>query len=108
MRILRLPEVSQATGLSRSTIYRLVRSGTFPQSVALTARTIGWYSTDIEPGLQRGLPLPRIRLINEHMSPDLKVAQKFIRLITLTWDEIDDDLTTELRTPRPAPAVYSF
>lgn len=48
MRILRLPEVSQATGLSRSTIYRLVRSGTFPQSVALTARTIGWYSTDIE------------------------------------------------------------
>ena len=48
MRILRLPEVSQATGLSRSTIYRLVRSGTFPQSVALTARTIGWYSIDIE------------------------------------------------------------
>ena len=48
MRILRLPEVSQATGLSRSTIYRLVRSGTFPQSVALTARTIGCYSTDIE------------------------------------------------------------
>ena len=48
MRILRLPEVSRATGLSRSTIYRLVRSGTFPQSVALTARTIGWYSTDIE------------------------------------------------------------
>ena len=48
MRILRLPEVSQATGLSRSTIYRLVRSGSFPQSVALTARTIGWYSTDIE------------------------------------------------------------
>ena len=35
MRILRLPEVSQATGLSRSTIYRLVRSGTFPHSVAL-------------------------------------------------------------------------
>ena len=48
MRILRLPEVSQATGLSRSSIYRLVRSGTFPHSVALTARTIGWYSTDIE------------------------------------------------------------
>ena len=48
MRILRLPEVSQATGLSRSTIYRLVRSGTFPQSVALTARTIGWRIDEVE------------------------------------------------------------
>ena len=48
MRIVRLPEVSQATGLSRSTIYRLVRSGTFPQSVALTARTIGWRIDEVE------------------------------------------------------------
>ena len=48
MRILRLPEVSQVTGLSRSTIFRLVQAGNFPQSVKLTARTIGWYSTDIE------------------------------------------------------------
>jgi prophage regulatory protein len=48
MHILRLPEVSQATGLSRSTIYRLVQAGNFPPSLKLTTRTIGWYSTDIE------------------------------------------------------------
>ena len=48
MRILRFPEVSRATGLSRSTIFRLVQAGSFPPSVKLTARTIGWYSTDIE------------------------------------------------------------
>lgn len=48
MHILRLPEVSHATGLSRSTIYRLVQAGNFPPSLKLTARTIGWYSTDIE------------------------------------------------------------
>ena len=48
MRILRLPEVSQVTGLSRSTIFRLVQAGSFPPSVKLTARTIGWHSTDIE------------------------------------------------------------
>ena len=48
MRILRLPEVLRITGLSRASIYRLVRSGTFPPSVKLTARTIGWNSTDIE------------------------------------------------------------
>ena len=48
MRILRLPEVLRITGLSRASIYRLVRSGTFPPSVKLTARTVGWYSTDVE------------------------------------------------------------
>ena len=48
MRILRLPEVSRATGLSRSTIFRLVQAGSFPPSVALTARAIGWCSTDVE------------------------------------------------------------
>jgi len=48
MHILRLSEVSQATGLSRSTIYRLVQAGNFPPSLKLTTRTIGWYSTDIE------------------------------------------------------------
>ena len=48
MRILRLPEVLRITGLSRASIYRLVRSGTFPQSGALTARTVGWFSTDVD------------------------------------------------------------
>ena len=48
MHILRLPEVSQATGLSRSTIYRLVQTGNFPPSLKLTARTIGWHSKDID------------------------------------------------------------
>ena len=48
MHILRLPEVSQATGLSRSTIYRLVQTGNFPPPLKLTARTIGWHSTDID------------------------------------------------------------
>ena len=48
MRMLRLPEVLELTGLSRSTIFRLVQTGTFPPSVKLTTRTIGWFSTDIE------------------------------------------------------------
>lgn len=48
MRVLRLPEVSNATGLSRSTIFRLMQAGDFPPSIKLTSRTVGWYSTDIE------------------------------------------------------------
>ena len=59
MRILRLPEVSHATGLSRSTIYRLVRSGTFPQSVALTARTIGWRIDEVETWIAARAATPK-------------------------------------------------
>lgn len=59
MRILRLPEVSWATGLSRSTIYRLVRSGTFPQSVALTARTIGWRIDEVEAWIAARAATPK-------------------------------------------------
>jgi prophage regulatory protein len=39
---LRLPEVMTRTGLSESTIYRLVRSGEFPSPRKLGANAVGW------------------------------------------------------------------
>jgi prophage regulatory protein len=39
---LRLPEVRQCTGLSRSTLYRLIQSGDFPSPRSLGARAVGW------------------------------------------------------------------
>ena len=44
----RLPTVIQATGLGRSTIYRLVASGAFPQPVHLGPRAIAWRWSDLE------------------------------------------------------------
>jgi prophage regulatory protein len=44
----RLPTVMQATGLGRSTIYRLVASGAFPQPVHLGPRAIAWRRSDLE------------------------------------------------------------
>lgn len=41
-RILRLPEVMAITGLPRSTIYAAMANGTFPASVKLSARSVGW------------------------------------------------------------------
>jgi len=40
-RILRLPAVKAATGLSRSTIYARISEGTFPAPVALGGRAVG-------------------------------------------------------------------
>jgi prophage regulatory protein len=44
----RLPAVIQATGLGRSTIYRLVASSAFPRPVHLGPRAIAWRWSDLE------------------------------------------------------------
>ncbi|MCC7286476.1 MAG: AlpA family transcriptional regulator [Burkholderiaceae bacterium] len=44
----RLPAVIQATGLGRSTIYRLVARGTFPSPVHLGPRAVGWRWSDLD------------------------------------------------------------
>ncbi|MGN6277680.1 MAG: helix-turn-helix transcriptional regulator [Sphingomonas sp.] len=47
-RFLRLPEVKQRTGLSRSTIYDKMASGRFPKQKKLGARMSAWYETEID------------------------------------------------------------
>jgi prophage regulatory protein len=44
----RLPTVMQATGLGRSTIYRLVADGAFPAPVHLGPRAVGWRWSDLD------------------------------------------------------------
>ena len=44
----RLPTVMQATGLGRSTIYRLMADGAFPAPVHLGPRAVGWRWSDLD------------------------------------------------------------
>ena len=46
-RILRLPEVMRLTGLSKATIHRRCRDGTFPEPVRLGPQSIGWWRAEI-------------------------------------------------------------
>ncbi|WP_060857829.1 helix-turn-helix transcriptional regulator [Caballeronia sordidicola] len=52
LRMLRRKQVEERTGLSRSTIYRRMRAGTFPQAVPLGGRLVGWRAADIEQFLE--------------------------------------------------------
>ena len=45
---LRLPQVIQRTGISRSAIYKMVADGAFPVPVRIGARTVAWVESDIE------------------------------------------------------------
>ena len=47
-RILRFPEVSTRTGLSRSRLYHAMAEGTFPLSIAIGERAIGWVEAEVD------------------------------------------------------------
>jgi prophage regulatory protein len=50
--ILRRPQVEQATGLSRSTLYAMMADGAFPKPVKLGKRAVGWRASDIAAWLE--------------------------------------------------------
>ena len=50
-KILRLPNVTSMTGLSRSTIYLLISKGVFPKAINLNSRAVGWLESDVEAWL---------------------------------------------------------
>jgi prophage regulatory protein len=55
--ILRLTEVRQRTGLSRSTIYLRIEKGEFPRQVSLGARSVGWLQREVEDWINRRVQL---------------------------------------------------
>ena len=47
MRIIRLKEVIDSTGLARSTIYKNISEGSFPKPVPLGDRCVGWVESEV-------------------------------------------------------------
>lgn len=57
--MMRLPEVMNLTGLSRSALYALVKKGDFPKQVQLGPRAVAWVSTDVENWLTARIDVVR-------------------------------------------------
>ncbi|ESZ82050.1 regulatory protein [Pseudomonas aeruginosa DHS29] len=47
MRIIRLKDVIDSTGIARSTIYKLIGEGEFPKPVPLVGRSVGWVESEV-------------------------------------------------------------
>lgn len=47
MRIIRLKEVMDLTGLARSTIYKYIAARTFPIPLSLGDRSVGWVESEV-------------------------------------------------------------
>ena len=52
MNMLRRAEVEARTGLSRSSIYRLMRQGQFPEPVRVGSRGVRWPAVEIDEFLE--------------------------------------------------------
>ena len=46
-RILRLPEVTNLTGLSKSGVYQAIQDNNFPKPLKLGKRASGWLASDV-------------------------------------------------------------
>jgi prophage regulatory protein len=57
--ILRLPDVLQTTGLSRSTVYLRVSEGTFPKPISLGGRAVGWLEHEVQEWIDRRIAASR-------------------------------------------------
>lgn len=57
--ILRLPDVKNRTGLSRSTIYLRISQGRFPRPISLGGRAVGWIEEEITQWISSQLAASR-------------------------------------------------
>ncbi|MFC3106916.1 helix-turn-helix transcriptional regulator [Undibacterium arcticum] len=57
--ILRLPKVKERTGLSRSTIYALIKGGQFKAPISLGARAVGWLESDVSDFIEARIKASR-------------------------------------------------
>lgn len=48
MRLIKLKTVMDKTGMAKSTIYKYMEAGEFPENVKLTTRSVAWVESEIE------------------------------------------------------------
>ncbi|AOX99696.1 AlpA family transcriptional regulator [Jeongeupia sp. USM3] len=53
MKIIRVKQVIETTGLARSTIYKYIADGIFPKPIQLGARSVGWVEGEIQSWLEK-------------------------------------------------------
>lgn len=66
MKLLRLKNVMDITGLGRSSIYNYMKEGSFPKQVKITANLSAWVESEIEDWI-----IERIAERDDDKSPNL-------------------------------------
>lgn len=56
-KVLKLKDVKDRTGKSRSSIYDGIKEGTFPSQITLGPRAVGWLESSIDAWIQSRIEL---------------------------------------------------
>lgn len=59
MKILKLPQVMEATALSRSSIYAYIKAQKFPAQINIGVKAVGWESDAINQWLEERIAASR-------------------------------------------------
>jgi prophage regulatory protein len=70
MKILRLDQVVEVTGIPRSTLYRYVKNRQFPAQVKLGQKIVGWVEEEVVAWIKN-----KIELRNTNMNGALAILQ---------------------------------
>lgn len=46
--VYRIGDLQRVIGLSKWTVYKLMKTGDFPQPIQLTSKAVGWRASDVE------------------------------------------------------------
>ncbi len=57
--IIKLPKVCEITGLSKSAVQDKMKEGTFPQSIAISSRSVGWLLSEVNAFIQECVNVSR-------------------------------------------------
>jgi prophage regulatory protein len=52
-RILRMSLLQQKVGLCKASIYNRINAGTFPKSISLGGKSVGWLESDIDQWIEQ-------------------------------------------------------
>ncbi|WP_338073324.1 AlpA family transcriptional regulator [Billgrantia aerodenitrificans] len=55
MKLVRIKEVMDRTGLGRSTVYKYMNLGLFPKPIRLGSRAVAWVESEVVAWIQHGI-----------------------------------------------------
>jgi len=77
-KILRMRTVLERTGLSRSTLYRKMKNGTFPNQVRISEHCCGWRESAINRWMADPMSYREDRAVHAPPGPDAPLGRRLL------------------------------
>lgn len=58
-KLLRIPGLTEKTGLGKSTIYQMVKDGRFPKQIKIGLRASGWLESEVDEWIRKQVAASR-------------------------------------------------